>query len=183
MGPLENKTSPRHIKTNMLCKIDMRFWKITSSASIARRELIARTSFWYCSRCVSSSITVDCQSWSYCWRKSRSSLRTVLLRYSRNVVVLDNCRCSTRPKASRRFLDCSSMYCNDKDELDSSIWRRFCTDLKKDSWIVGLASGGCVEEVAVLVCSACVALVVLISVLRFSALEAKVFVVVLSACV
>jgi hypothetical protein len=37
------------------------------------------------------------------------------------------------------------MYCRDRDELDSSICKRFCTDLKNDSCIVGLAGCGCVE--------------------------------------
>ena len=38
------------------------------------------------------------------------------------------------------------MYCKDREELDSSICRRFCTDLKKDSCIVGAAIGDWVEE-------------------------------------
>ena len=81
-------------------------------------------------------------------------------------MVLESCRCSTRPKASRRFLDCSSIYCNDRDEFDSSICRRFWTDLKKDSWIVGVAGDGWVEEEADFVCSREVASLVWEAVLR-----------------
>jgi hypothetical protein len=37
------------------------------------------------------------------------------------------------------------MYCRDSDELDSSICKRFCTDLKNDSCMVGLAGCDWVE--------------------------------------
>jgi hypothetical protein len=42
--------------------------------------------------------------------------------------------------------DCSSMYCNESVLLDSSCCSRLWIDLKKDSWVVGLAGCGCVCE-------------------------------------
>ena len=89
------------------------------------------------SRCPSKDITVDCHISSYCCRKVRNSARTVLLRVSKNVVVFWSCFFSTFEKASRRILDCSSMYFNDSVELVSSNCRRRETALKKLSWMVG----------------------------------------------
>lgn len=38
------------------------------------------------------------------------------------------------------------MYWRERVEFDSRSWRRLWTDLKKDSWVVGLEAGGCVED-------------------------------------
>ncbi len=69
-----------------------------------------------------------------------------MLSVSRKVEVFDSCRFSTLEKASRRIRDCSSIYCKESVELASNCCSRLWTDLKKDSWVLGLAAGGCMEE-------------------------------------
>ena len=80
---------------------------------------------------------VDCHISSYCCLKPRSSARTVLLSVSRKLVVFWSCFFSTLVNASRRILDCSSMYLSERVEFVSRSWRRRETALKKLSWIVG----------------------------------------------
>jgi len=98
---------------------------------------MARISRRDSSRWLSREMTVLCQISSYCCLKPRSSSRTVLFKVSRNVVVFCSCFFSTFVNASRRILDCSSMYFRERVEFVSSSWRRRETALKKDSWIVG----------------------------------------------
>jgi hypothetical protein len=117
--------------------MDMRFWKTTSSARMFSRVLMARISRRDSSRWLSREIIVDCQISSYCCLKPRSSARTVLLSVSRKLVVFCNCFFSTLVNASRKILDCSSMYLRDRVEFVSRSWRRRETALKKLSWIVG----------------------------------------------
>src|SRR5436190_13532237 len=95
-------------------------------------------------------MATDCQMWSYCCRNSLSSCRTVVFRFSRKVDVFASWRFSTLLKASRRILDCSSMYSSDRVELASSICRRLLTDLKNDSCVVGLGGGCCTTVVALI---------------------------------
>jgi hypothetical protein len=127
--------------------IDIRFWKTTSSARMLSLVLIARISRRDSSRWLSREMTVLCQISSYCCLKPRSSSRTVLLRMSRKVVVFCSCFFSTFEKASRRILDCSSMYFRESVEFVSRSWRRRETALKKDSCIVGREEAA--EEVLV----------------------------------
>src|SRR3954451_21988927 len=128
----------------MLWMTVTRFWKTSSSASTPSWALREWTSRWYCMRWCSNSRATDFQTWSYCSRNSFSSCRTVTFRFSRNVEVFASCRFSTLLNASRRMRDCSSMYRRERVEFDSSICSRLWTDLKKDSWVVGFAEGGCV---------------------------------------
>ena len=98
---------------------------------------MARISLLDSSRWLSKEIMVDCQISSYCCLKPRSSARTVELSVSRKVVVFWSCFFSTLVNASRRILDCSSIYFRERVEFVSRSWRRRETALKKDSWIVG----------------------------------------------
>jgi hypothetical protein len=144
----ENITRPRQSRRRMDCTIDIRFWNTTSSARMLSRVLIAKISRRDSSRWLSRDITVLCQISSYCCLNPRSSSRTVLFRVSRKVVVFCNCFFSTLMNASRRILDCSSMYFRERVEFVSRSWRRRDTALKKDSWIVGRAEA---EEEVLLV--------------------------------
>lgn len=62
-------------------------------------------------------------------------------------MVFWSCFFSTFVNASRKILDCSSMYFRERVEFVSRSWRRRETALKKDSWIVGRAEAE--EEVLV----------------------------------
>ena len=119
--PRLKMTKTKQLSSRTLCKMAMRFWKTTSSARTATRPDRATISRCDCSRCVSRAITVLCQIWSYWVRRERNSARTVLLRLSRKVSTRPACFFSILRRASCRNLDCSSMYCKERDVLDSSI--------------------------------------------------------------
>jgi hypothetical protein len=127
----EKITRPRQSSKRMDCTIDMRFWKMTSSARMLSLVLMARISRRDSSRWLSREMTVDCQISSYCCLKLRSSSKTVLLSVSRKVLVFCSCFFSTLEKASRRILDCCSMYPSESVELVSKSWSRLETALKK----------------------------------------------------
>ena len=69
-------------------------------------------------------------------------MRTVELSISRKLDVFAICRFSTLEKAPRRIQDCSSIYCSESVEFASKSCSRLCTDLKKDSCVVGFDAGG-----------------------------------------
>jgi hypothetical protein len=135
----EKITKPRQRRRSTDCTIDMRFWKTTSSARMLSLVLMARISWRDSSRWLSSEMIVDCQISSYCCLKPPSSANTVLFNMSRKAVVFWSCFFSTLVNASRRILDCSSIYFRDRVEFASRSRRRRETALKKLSWIVGRA--------------------------------------------
>ncbi len=129
----ENITRPRQSRRRIDWTIDMRFWKTTSSARIFSLELMANISLRDSSRWDSSDMTVLCQISSYCCLNTRSSSKTVEFSVSRNAVVFCSCFFSTFVNASRRILDCSSMYLRERVEFVSRSCNRLETALKKDS--------------------------------------------------